>query len=353
MIIKAEGYNIYLSKALEKLSAFIARKKYSALYLLCDENTLSSCLSLAISGAPQLGKAEIIETESGEINKTLEVCAGIWQTLAETKADRQSLLINLGGGVICDMGGFCAALYKRGIDFVHIPTTLLCMADASIGGKTGVDLLNQKNIIGTFANPAAVFIEPAFLNTLPPRHLMSGFAEIVKIALVADKRLFSELAGSSNRSGDYFLQESIRLKNDIVCRDFRDNKIRQLLNFGHTIGHAIEGDALTRGRDILHGEAVAAGMVIETHLSYLYKLITKKDHDVVLSYLTETFLLPEADFSYETIQNYLANDKKNNKGKITCSLLTGIGKARVGVEVNTAAINRAIKFYESVTRSKD
>nr|MBA3900086.1 3-dehydroquinate synthase [Bacteroidota bacterium] len=192
--IDSTNYKISIGKyAFTALNEFLSQNIYSNIFLLVDEKTIKYCLPELVVKVPKLEKAEIIETESGEVNKTIEVCVQIWRVLTELKADRKSLLINLGGGVISDMGGFAAASYKRGIDYINIPTTLLAQVDASVGGKTGIDLDNFKNQVGFFSNPKAVFIYPPFLNTLSKRLILSGFAEIIKHALIADAVYWSEL----------------------------------------------------------------------------------------------------------------------------------------------------------------
>ncbi|HOZ88147.1 MAG TPA: 3-dehydroquinate synthase family protein, partial [Bacteroidia bacterium] len=193
-LIKSGGYQITIGKkALNGLSAFLAKNRYSSFYILCDENTLQCCLPTLVISCKALAQAQVIEIESGESSKSMEFCAQVLQTLAENGADKKALLINLGGGVVSDLGGFSASVYKRGIHFINIPTTLLAMADASVGGKTGIDFAGVKNLVGTFAQPRAVFIYPDFLKTLPQRHVVNGFAEIYKIALVSDSKFWNEL----------------------------------------------------------------------------------------------------------------------------------------------------------------
>jgi 3-dehydroquinate synthase len=244
--IKASDYSIFVSKNITKeINRFLKEKAniYSKLFILVDENTLKYCYPQLVDCIPAFKHAEIIELESGEASKNIEVCSQIWATLSDFKADRQSIIINLGGGVIGDMGGFIASVFKRGIRFINIPTTLLSQVDASIGGKVGVDLNNFKNEIGLFCNPLAVFIDPTFLNTLDKRQLLSGFAEIIKHALIADADYLQKVKQTDSNDIENFqdlIETSIHIKNKIVQEDPFEKNNRKALNFGHTIGHAIE-----------------------------------------------------------------------------------------------------------------
>ena len=266
--IQADGYSIVI--AADALSIFHSylNEHYSGRkkIILLDENTRRHCLPLL-----ETKNAELLEIESGEKNKHIQTCTQLWKTLIDLGADRHSLLINLGGGVICDIGGFVASTFKRGIDFIHIPTTLLAQADASVGGKTGVDFANLKNQVGVFSNPKAVFVFPQFLDTLDERQLRSGFAEIIKHALIRDKTLWHTIQSVdvNDRSGlTDVISQSLQIKNDIVTDDPFEKGLRKILNFGHTIGHAVESVSLRQHKkQLLHGEAVAIGMICEAYLS--------------------------------------------------------------------------------------
>ncbi|HLG03452.1 MAG TPA: 3-dehydroquinate synthase family protein, partial [Bacteroidia bacterium] len=267
------SYSIHIGdSALEQLAAFLKKRRFSGCFILVDENTLQFCLPQLVGQVQMLAGAEVIELESGEKNKTVEVCSQVWSVLSELGADRQSLLINLGGGVITDMGGFIGGTYQRGISFVHVPTTLLAQADASIGGKTGVDLEGLKNQVGVFADPAGLFIYPPFLRTLPEREIRSGFAEILKHGLIADAGYWNrlkEIDPSNHQSWTPIILQSVRIKSGIAGEDPHDDGRRKILNFGHTVGHAIESLFLEEGQvSILHGEAVAAGMICEAFISH-------------------------------------------------------------------------------------
>ena len=249
----------------ENLRSKLDFSGYSKVAILVDENTKRDCL-------PKLPKIEnsiIIEVTSGEINKNISSCNYIWEQLSEHNFDRDSLLINLGGGVIGDMGGFAASTYKRGIDFIQVPTTLLAMVDASVGGKLGVDLNGLKNQIGVFNNPESVLILPEFLETLPENQLKSGFGEVIKHALISDKNLWQEIISIpfNEMNWEKIIETSINIKNKIVLSDPYEKGERKKLNFGHTFGHAVETYYLEKGTPILHGEAVLMGILLELELS--------------------------------------------------------------------------------------
>lgn len=352
--IKSNGYTIHTGeKALKLLNTFLKKRAISSCFILCDENTFQHCLPELVAHCPILGDAHIIETESGESSKTIEIAAHIWQTLIDNKADRNTLIVNLGGGVVSDLGGFAASVYKRGIDFVNVPTSLLAMADASVGGKTGIDFSNLKNSIGTFAQPAGVFIYPKFLNTLPHRHLANGMAEIYKMALISDKAMWKHLCvpGSGALKVEHIYQ-SIKLKNKIVQSDPFEKGKRKILNFGHTIGHAIESILLGTTNELLHGEAVLAGMATEAHLCWQKKMISKSQLEEILSCFLVKFKLPEIRMvDPDEILELIKNDKKAKGKKVGFSLLKEIGNCVTDVEVNATQIKKAISYYNSLTNA--
>src|SRR5471030_2674109 len=235
------SYPIYFDNTLTELVKFINQGSYSRFFILTDENTAKYCLPLVREKIDNLDNFDIIEINAGEESKDIDFCIGIWKMLIDFGADRQSLMINLGGGVISDLGGFAASTFKRGIDFVHVPTTLLSQVDASVGGKTGIDIDSIKNIIGTFTQPKAVFIEYRFLNSLPARQILSGTAEMLKHGLICDAAYWELLKNSdlTNPSVE-LIYHSVEIKNKVVIEDPRETGIRKSLNFGHTIGHAVE-----------------------------------------------------------------------------------------------------------------
>ena len=261
-------YNIHVGDFWLMWKRFLDDKKYSRVIILVDAHTEKLCLAPNRNRFPD--DAYIISIPPGEQNKNLDTVQMIWQELFMALADRQALLVNLGGGVIGDMGGFCAATFKRGFDFVQMPTTLLAQVDASIGGKLGIDFAQVKNSIGVFANPKAVFISPEFLNTLSGRERLSGFAEIIKHALIADVKqwdLIKKIDTVEGINWEKYIIPSLKIKQHIVEIDPFEKRERKALNFGHTIGHAVESFALETSEPLTHGEAIAIGMVCELYLS--------------------------------------------------------------------------------------
>ncbi len=349
-MIKSLGYTIYIGeKVFKDLSSFLKKQKYSNCFILCDENTFKHCLPGLIIQCKELKDAEIFEIESGENSKSLQLCSQLWETLLSYNADKNALIINLGGGVVSDLGGFVASVYKRGIDFINIPTSLLAMADASVGGKTGIDFSGLKNSIGTITQPKGVFIFPEFLETLPKRHIANGMAEIYKMALISDKVLWKKLQ-SAKILDNTFITRSVLLKNNFVKKDPLDKGVRKALNFGHTVGHAIESVLLASEVDILHGEAVLAGMICESKISLKKKLISKKEFDEIVNTLTQKFTFaPLPALLFGEMVKATVNDKKNTKLQIQSALLNGIGKNKINVAVTPMEILESLEFYNSIT----
>ncbi len=338
-------------KVSPKLKAFLKVNNYSAYFIICDSNTLKYCLSELVLNCPVLKNAEIIELEPGEENKELSVVNHIWQTLTEFGADKKSLILNLGGGVVSDLGGFAASTFKRGVDFINIPTTLLSIADASVGGKTGINFAGIKNHIGTITQPKAVFINTAFLKTLPYGHLVNGFAEIVKMALIKDKTFFNQICGlkiDSSFNDLNIIKRSISLKSVIVKKDPNEKGLRKILNFGHTVGHAIESLFLKKPQPLLHGEAVAIGMAVECYLSLLFKRITKMEFEKIIACLKLNFDLSKIEQKdLDTFYTYFKQDKKHKNDVYQLALLKGIGNCSFDVKVTQAQLEKAIAYYNS------
>ena len=348
-MIKSLGYTIYTGKTVFKdLGSFLRKQKYSSYFILCDENTISNCLPVLITNCKELKDAEIFEIESGESSKSLQLCSQLWEALLSYNADKNALIINLGGGVISDLGGFLASTYKRGIDFINIPTSLLAMADASVGGKTGIDFGGLKNSIGTITQPKGIFVDTNFLKTLPQRHIANGMAEVYKIALISDKAFWKKLKAEKNFNPDS-IAKSITLKNSIVLKDPNDKGVRRALNFGHTIGHAIESVLLASEVDILHGEAILAGMICESKISFDKKLISKTEFKEIVDALTEKFsFAPLPALLFGEMVKATINDKKSSKLQIQCALLNGIGKFKINVTVTPNQILDALEYYNSL-----
>ncbi len=327
--IPVSEYNIVLGKITDSLDEYIQQAPDSSLFILTDENTYSYCLPL-IQKVVQHRKHYIYKIRAGELNKNIHTCMDIWKAMTTAQLDRNSMMINLGGGVIGDIGGFCASTYKRGIDFIQIPTTLLSQVDASIGGKLGIDFESFKNHIGVFNFPIAVLIDPIFLNTLPHRELRSGYAEVIKHCLIADGDHWKELSQITDlRSQDWaaIIRRSLEVKRKIVIADPYEKGIRKLLNFGHTIGHAIESLLLETNSPLLHGEAIAAGMIYESKLSSRYMGLSMKDEEQIIDYIEKIFGAPPV-FSIENTIPIMKQDKKNSNGKISFSLLKKIGDSQ-------------------------
>ena len=285
---------------------------------MVDENTKRDCLYKL----PKIENPLIIEIKSGEEYKDISTCSFIWEQLTINNFDLNSLLINIGGGVISDMGGFCATTYKRGLEFIHIPTTLLAMVDASVGGKLGINFKGFKNQIGLFNKPKSVLISPGFLETLSESELKSGFAEVVKHALISDNSLWLKLKNTlfTNLDWEDIINTSVQIKNNIVLADPIEEGERKKLNFGHTFGHAIESYYLEKDTPISHGEAVFMGMILETEISDL----SETEKNEIKNYILSNFALPYTP-KKSYLHKFLINDKKNQDGKINFTLLSGIG----------------------------
>ena len=347
--IKAISYPIHFQdKGYNSLSNLISENDYSTLFILVDENTFKYCYPKFIPNLRTDKRIEVIEIESGEINKNLETCIGVWNAITELGGDRKSLIITLGGGVITDLGGFVASCFKRGIDFVNIPTTLLSMVDASVGGKTGVDLGVLKNQIGLFANPEMVLVDTAYLTTVSEREIKSGTAEIIKYGITYDISLFNEIKNNKDLKIEDLIFRSIEIKNEVVLKDPKEQNIRKILNFGHTLGHAIESFYLESEdkKSLTHGEAIAIGMVCESYMSSKILNFPIKNvveiKKVILSIYNKTNLLLE-DFS--GILELLKHDKKNVKGRVNFVLLNDYEDYKLDCEVSNDLIIESMKFY--------
>jgi 3-dehydroquinate synthase len=316
-------------------------KQGESIFVLTDHNTRLHCLPLLRKKLPDEFPLKVIEVPAGEKFKTLETCNSVWEILTDKLADRHSVLINLGGGVVCDLGGFAASVFKRGIRFIHMPTSLMAMADASIGGKTGIDLNGLKNILGTFSQPMAVFIDPLFLRTLPDREINNGFAEMLKHGLISEYSYFEELAegGPENVTTEQ-IRISVEIKSDIVQRDPMERGIRKALNFGHTIGHALETYSLLNDKKpLLHGEAIILGMMAETLLSEKMNLLGESETEEILSGLFDFSVIYNLDEScIDAIMELIQHDKKSQGGIPGFSLLRGLGQVVNGVECRTEDI---------------
>ena len=352
--IAANGYPILFGEnGYEFLNSFIKENNYSIIFILTDTNTNEYCLTRFLPFLSTEKTIEIIEIEAGEIEKNINTCVEIWTILTELGGDRKSLLINVGGGVITDIGGFVASTFKRGIDFIHIPTTLLAMVDASVGGKNGVDLGNLKNQIGVINVPKIVLIDTEYLSTLPQNEMRSGLAEMLKHGLIFDSKYweqFKELGVLDFADFDELIHRSIVIKNEIVMQDPTENGIRKALNFGHTLGHAIESYFLENKnkKTLLHGEAIAAGMILESYISWQKKLLSAVEYLEIKNTINgvfENIVFGEDDL--QPILDLLIHDKKNEYGKIQFALLDGIGNIKINQEVENELIIKSFADYKS------
>lgn len=350
--IKASEYSIYFNQeGYQMLNAWISDSNYSKLFLLVDENTNEYCLQKLLPKLEVEIPIEIIEIEAGEEMKTISTCVEIWSILSDLGADRKSAIINLGGGVITDIGGFVAATFKRGIDFINIPTSLLGMVDASIGGKNGVDLGNLKNQIGVIIPPKLVLIDTDFLETLPQNQMKSGLAEMLKHGLIHDKNYWLQFKNLNELNFDDFdtlIHRSIEIKNEIVSQDPTENGIRKALNFGHTLGHAIESHFLNTPAPLLHGEAVAIGMILESYISKEKKLISEEDYYEIKNTLLAIYEKPIfSKKDQESIINLLIHDKKNEYGKVQFALIQNIGAIILYQSADNELIINSFKEFQS------
>lgn len=352
--ITANNYSVYFdSTGYETLASMLIPTRYSKLFIIVDENTSQYCLPHFLNNLATEIEIEIIELEVGEIYKNIATCTEVWSALSELGGDRKSIILNLGGGIISDLGGFVACTFKRGIDFINIPTTLLSMVDASIGGKNGVDLGSLKNQIGIIREPKAVLIDTQFLNTLPQNEMRSGLAEMLKHGLIFDKTYwnrFKNLKDLNTEDLNVLIHQSIQIKNTIVCEDLTENGIRKSLNFGHTLGHAIESYFLENEnkRSLLHGEAVAVGMILESFISKEKGLLTNAEYHEIKYIINDIFeRIDFSKFEIEKIIDLLIYDKKNEFGKVQFALLDGIGKIKINQETDNTLIYKAFEDYNS------
>lgn len=340
----AANTEVYASSDIKAdLQEIVKGYSSSTVFLLTDEGSYSNCRQY-ISSIEGIDERRTIVIPQGDENKNIETANKIWQFLSTNGATRHSLLINLGGGMPCDLGGFCASTFKRGIDFVNIPTTILAQVDASLGGKTGLNLGCLKNEIGVFASAKYVLISSMFIHSLNNENLLSGFAEMIKHALIADVDYLTDLKQFDTISPDYDLLQqlvcrSIEIKDNIVTIDPHEKGLRKALNFGHTFGHAFETYSMRIGRPILHGIAVAYGMVCELMLSRK-KISLGNSSKEIEQYITDMYGAPALKSSdFDALIELMHHDKKNDQRGINFSLIPQIGR----VEVNQIATESEIR----------
>ena len=340
---------LYTHDIVPTLDACLRDKKYDRIFLLDDTVTHVHCLPLLSAWVEERG-VQVLTMEAGDVAKNLDTLSSIWQQLTEKGASRHSLLINLGGGVVTDLGGFAAATFKRGIDFINIPTTLLSMVDAAVGGKTGINFAGLKNEIGAFRSAIDIIVDTTFLRTLDNENICSGYAEMLKHALLHNATMWAEHLQQDLQHPDYetlarLVQQSIEVKERIVGEDPHEKGLRKALNLGHTFGHAFESLALSQGRPVLHGYAVAWGIVCELYLSSVLLGFPSAHFHPTVRFVRETY----GQFSftckdYDRLLDYIRHDKKNVGGQTNFTLLADIGQIRLDCQANRDLICEAFDF---------
>lgn len=341
--------SVQIAPIAESLHQFLEGKYYSKIFVIADTLTRKHCYPLL---KPLLPVHQLITVKNGEENKNLSSCSEIWAAMTRANADRHALVINLGGGVIGDMGGFCASVYKRGVDFIQIPTTLLSQVDASVGGKLGIDFQGLKNHLGVFTLPKTVLIDPVFLQTLSEREIRSGFAEIIKHCLIADQTMWNEIIRFPLKDQllAKLITHSVEIKDKVVTQDPTEKGLRKILNFGHTLGHAVETHFLSKSKNkkLLHGEAIAIGMIMESFLAYKKSMLKKEELEQITSYIISMYgktLITDPDI--QPILLLTRQDKKNKGKRINFSLPDKIGNCLFDINVTEKEMKEAIAYYRN------
>lgn len=346
--------NVFIVEDLKKdIEHFIDSFQHDKVFLLSDETAFELCYP-KIKDAIGLSADRTVIIPSGDHNKGIESLSKVWHLLSHGGADRKSLLITLGGGMPCDLGGFAASTFKRGIQFINIPTTLLAQVDASIGGKTGINFEGFKNEVGVFNQATAVLIETSFLDTLDSENIISGFAEMLKHAFIYSADRWEQLKSYDINKPDYELlkelvADSIRIKDHFVQNDPLENHIRKALNFGHTFGHAFESLAMHENRPVLHGYAVAFGMICELYLSHIrlgFPMPLVMEIANHLEAIYGHFEFEKAHF--EELYQLMTHDKKNESNQINFTLLEAIGKIQINCQATKDEVFDALHFYSNI-----
>ena len=345
-----EKQKVIISTKLEStLATAVGECERDRIFILCDETTRRLCLPL-IEGFDSVRGAEVITIGTTDENKTLESLTHVWHCLQQGGATRHSLMINLGGGMVTDLGGFAASTFKRGINYINIPTTLLAMVDASVGGKTGINFGGLKNEIGVFSTARSVILDTTFLKTMDHENLLSGYAEMLKHGLIATDAMWAELINFDLGVIDYhqlsrMLEDSVKVKERIVEEDPTEKSIRKALNLGHTIGHAFESLALKR-KPLLHGYAVAYGLICELYLSSIKTGFPVSKMRQTVRFILENYgrMAITCD-DYPTLLELMTHDKKNVAGQINFTLLGSIGDIRINQTATKEEITKALDFY--------
>ncbi|MBX2845671.1 MAG: 3-dehydroquinate synthase [Saprospiraceae bacterium] len=341
--------NVHFSGISTLLPIALEKRSFSKVVVLVDENTEKHCLPLIESLLPA---HQVLTMPAGESHKTIETVAQLWEQLIALQADRHTLLINLGGGVVTDLGGFLAGTYKRGIPFLNIPTSLLAMVDASVGSKTGIDFGGVKNSIGLFQDAEAVLVDPTFLDTLPERQRVNGYAEILKHGLISNAKHWKFWTRFDPHTGDWtqLIKDSVAVKADVVAQDPKEKGIRKILNFGHTLGHAIEAWSLENEENhLLHGEAIALGMLAEAYLSQKYCDLPAEEFLAIKTELLRHYSPKKFQAeSFAAMLDTMRNDKKNDGQQIQFSLIERIGRATYNVAVREEDSILALEYLNTL-----
>lgn len=349
-IIRDRGSVFCNEGAWKRLQDSLEESLPSKVFVLTDENTKALCLPYFLEHFSHHEELQILTIKAGETHKTIATCLDLWNQLSSLGADRKSLLINLGGGVVTDLGGFVACTYQRGIEFMNVPTSLLAMVDASVGGKNGVDLGVLKNQVGIIKNPKAVLVDTQFLKTLPQEQLISGRAEMIKHGLIHSEEYLQKVMRFDTENTTDLVWESIVIKNDVISLDPLEQGLRKTLNYGHTLGHAIESYCLrsTTKETLLHGEAIAIGMVLATYISRRLLQFPKKKLEETTGHILNIFgRVAFTKMDIDEIIKLLIFDKKNRNGKIQFVLLEDIGSYKLNCTVPDELIHDAFKFYSN------
>ena len=348
--ISTDPFIVIGRDSLKNLNSILSHYYQERIVIVCDVNTKQACLPVLLEEVPQLNTAPVFEMLLGEAHKSLNEVERLCSFLLDEGAGRKSLIINLGGGIVCDLGGFAASIYMRGIDFIQIPTSILAMVDASVGGKTGVNFGGLKNMLGAFTQARAVLVFPNFIQTLPTDERVSGFAEMVKHALLSGEDSWEEISNfdiQQTKNWSEIIEKSIRFKYQITQADFQEKGIREQLNFGHTMAHAFEALAFKRNEDLMHGFAVASGILAELILAD--QLNTLTDSNIITKYVE----LLKKDFTLfhfnenelDSLLQFMLSDKKNKQGNVTFSLIRNPGQIALNTQADEQSIEKALRIY--------
>lgn len=342
-----KNYPIFIgSNLLDKIPKIFNIKKYFKIFVISDLNLKPFIVNNLLPSLPT--DTTFIALTSGERSKHINNIEKIWKEMLTARCDRKSLVINVGGGVILDMGGFAASTFMRGVDFLHIPTTLLSQVDASIGGKTGINFAGIKNLIGTFQQPVGIVIDINTLSSLPKRELISGFGEIIKHGVITDKKYFEFVTSKEPQEFTQdelikIIEKSCQIKTNIITKDSQEKGLRKALNFGHTIGHAIESLSQQTSNPLLHGEAVSIGMIIEGQISKLLGLLSEKDYQALQQGILNAGLpIKMPKLPVNKVMEKIQADKKNEKGKVKWTLLQSVGKVIYNKSVDEKTVRQVI-----------